>query len=148
MKRSPSLKPLGAAPKSSSPRVRKSMLSNKAKGTKPELSLRRALRQNKVREFRCNIKNLPGRPDICFPEDKIAVFINGCFWHRCPYCRLNLPKKNRAFWRLKFLRNRRRDQKKLRAMKALGWRTLTIWECRLRKKKGSQVEKVVSSLER
>lgn len=88
------------------------MSANKGKNTKPELSLRRALRQTGIRGYRLNWKKAPGRPDIAFPGRKIAIFVNGCFWHRCPYCHPGFPKSHRSLWRRKFVDNKRRDKYK------------------------------------
>jgi DNA mismatch endonuclease, patch repair protein len=112
---------LGKAPKASSAHVTKSMKSNTAQGTRPELKLRKALSNKKIKGYRLNHKHIPGRPDIVFTKKKLAVFINGCYWHRCPKCRLSLPKTNTIFWKNKFIRNKTRDRLKTRRLRALGW---------------------------
>lgn len=119
------------SPPASSPAVAKSMRSNKSKNTKPELALKAALRASGAGCFTVNDRGLPGAPDICFPEAKVAVFVNGCFWHRCPSCDLPLPKRNTEFWRSKFERNVERDSENREKLKGLGWRPLVIWECEL-----------------
>ncbi len=63
----------------------------------------------------------------------MAVFVNGCFWHRCPHCQLKLPKTSTEFWNTKFARNVQRDQEKLAALISAGWQLLVIWECKLKK---------------
>jgi DNA mismatch endonuclease (patch repair protein) len=71
------------------------------------------------------------RPDFVFPQERVAVFVDGCFWHGCPkHCRL--PAGNRAFWRKKFERNRARDRLVNRRLRASGWRVIRIWEHQLR----------------
>ena len=105
------------------------MQANKAKDTKPEVLLRKALRHAGLTGYRLHPKQLPGRPDIAFGKKKLAVFINGCFWHRCPTCELPLPKANTEFWKKKFDANISRDRKKIQALENIGWRTITIWEC-------------------
>jgi DNA mismatch endonuclease (patch repair protein) len=75
---------------------------------------------------------LPGRPDFIFPRKKIAVFLHGCFWHRCPQCALDLPKRNRDFWANKFERNKRRDRRVKRELESTGWRVIEIWEHELK----------------
>ncbi len=76
--------------------------------TKPELALRRELHRRGLR-FRVDYRDVPGRPDIALTRARIAVFIDGCFWHRCPlYCRV--PKNNRQWWRAKLDRNAERDR--------------------------------------
>lgn len=85
--------------------ISKSMKSNKSSGTKPELTLAKILRKKLYRN------TLPGNPDFIYPKNKLAVFVQGCFWHRCPRCRLSLPKTNQIFWKKKFEMNVERDKK-------------------------------------
>ena len=108
------------------------MSSNKAKNTKPELKLRKALYADGVRGYRLNWKKVPGRPDIAFPGRKISIFINGCYWHRCPHCELPLPKTNTEFWKEKFDKNIKRDKKKEKELLDLGWTVLVFWECKIK----------------
>lgn len=115
--------------------VSKLMSSNKGKDTKPELLLRKLLWKNGLRGYRIHPKNIPGRPDICFTSKKIAIFVNGCFWHRCPYCNYDLPKHNTSFWRDKFDKNVARDKEKIRQLKNLKWKVIIVWECQLKKRK-------------
>ncbi|MCL4325056.1 MAG: very short patch repair endonuclease [Candidatus Thermoplasmatota archaeon] len=76
---------------------------------------------------------LRGRPDIAFPRQKVAVFVNGCFWH-LHGCRLSpVPKTRTAFWREKLEGNRERDKKTLARLKAEGWRPVVLWECGIEK---------------
>lgn len=120
-------------PKASSAAVSKAMKGNKASGTKPELLLRKELRALGVKGGRWNPSDIPGRPDVYFPKERLAVFVNGCFWHRCKKCGYTLPKANREYWRLKFLSNQLRDKKKRRRLNATGIHHRTIWECDLLK---------------
>ena len=108
------------------------MSSNKAKNTKPELKLRKALYADGIRGYRLNWKKVPGKPDIAFPGRKISIFINGCYWHRCPYCELSLPKTNTDFWKKKFEKNIKRDKKKEKELLDLGWTVLVFWECKIK----------------
>ena len=112
--------------------VSRVMSSNKAKNTKPELKLRKALYADGIRGYRLNWKKVPGKPDIAFPGRKIGIFINGCYWHRCPYCELSLPKTNTDFWREKFKKNIKRDKKKEKELLDLGWTVLVFWECKIK----------------
>lgn len=125
---------LGPAPKATSAAVSRSMRANKAKDTGPELELRRLLRAHGLSGYKTAWKHAPGRPDVVFPSAHLAVFLNGCYWHRCPHCRLPLPKSNRAFWRKKFKLNKERDRRKTRELRKLGWTVLTAWECYLKKR--------------
>jgi len=104
------------------------MKSNRGKNTSPEMKLRSAIARAGIGGYRLHMKTLPGRPDVAFPGAKLAIFVNGCFWHRCPSCRLPTPKAHRDFWERKFALNMERDQRKSEALRSLGWRVLTIWE--------------------
>jgi len=130
---------LGLPPKASSVTIQKVMKANKAKDTKPEIILRKALWAHDIRGYRLNWKKVPGTPDIVFLKRKIAIFVNGCFWHRCPTCNLSLPKTNTEFWETKFKRNIDRDQLKLKRLEELGWTVLVIWECQIKNDLGYQV---------
>ena len=68
-----------------------------------------------------------GKPDFVFPKLKLAVFVDGCFWHSCPG-HSNLPVNNRAFWKAKLEGNKRRDRLVVRTLRAKGWRVLRVWE--------------------
>ncbi len=103
------------------------MSANRGRDTGPELLFRRALRKVGLKGYRSHF-SIAGRPDIVFPKQKIAIFIHGCFWHRCPKCRFPLPKTHRTFWRAKFQRNIERDKRKVKGLKRLGWRVVVIWE--------------------
>ena len=120
----------------------KVMSANKAKSTKPELLVRKALWENGVRGYRLNWKKVPGRPDIAFPGKEIAIFINGCYWHRCPRCDLSLPKSNIEFWKEKFERNIARDKRKNEELLDLGWNVLVFWECDIKSDISVLVDKV------
>jgi DNA mismatch endonuclease (patch repair protein) len=97
--------------------------------TGPELRVRRLLHALGYR-FRLHRKGLPGTPDIVLPKHKAIVFVHGCFWHRHPRCcKSTVPKTNRDYWREKFSANVARDRENRRQLRALGWRTLIIWEC-------------------
>jgi DNA mismatch endonuclease (patch repair protein) len=122
--------------------VSRYMRLNKSKNTKPELLLRKQLWKNNIRGYRLHWKKAPGKPDIAFPNRKIAVFINGCFWHRCPKCNLKLPKNNAEFWKNKFDRNVERDKEKIAALEKESWKVLVIWECELKKNLSFQVQRV------
>ena len=74
---------------------------------------------------------LPGTPDFTFPEKRIAVFVDGCFWHGCPR-HSNLPVNNRVFWSKKMAANKARDRLVNRTLRKQGWRVVRIWEHALR----------------
>ena len=118
-------------PAPSSEAVRRSMQGNRAKDTGPELLLRKALWAAGVRGYRLHIRVEGVRPDVVFARAKVAVFVHGCFWHRCPYCRLTLPTRNRRFWDAKFGANKVRDLQGQRALRRAGWAVVICWECRI-----------------
>ncbi|MBC7365804.1 MAG: very short patch repair endonuclease [Undibacterium sp.] len=74
-----------------------------------------------------------GHPDFVFPVLKLAVFVDGCFWHGCPIHGTH-PKQHAAFWEKKFATNRARDRLVTRTLRARGWRVVRIWEHALRRK--------------
>lgn len=103
----------------------------KGKDTGPELKLRKALFALGYR-YRLNAKDLPGKPDLVFPKHRTVIFVHGCFWHghRCKRG-ARVPKSNRAYWTKKIAGNKARDKKNRKALEALGWRVITVWECKL-----------------
>lgn len=133
---------LGTPPPASSPLVSRIMQTVKTKDTTPELLIRKHLWATGIRGYRKSPKNIPGRPDICFVGRKVAIFINGCFWHRCPHCSLPLPKSNTDFWKRKFERNILRDQLKTTRLQESGWTVMTIWECEINRDTASCVERI------
>ncbi len=124
------------------------MSANKAKNTKPELILRRLLSASGVRGYRLRPRDVPGRPDITFTNKKIAIFVNGCYWHHCPQCDLPLPIHNRIFWKKKFIRNRERDKEKIELLRKDGWVSIVVWEHEVQRNPNPAVRKVVSLLNR
>lgn len=94
--------------------------------SKPELAVRRALHARGHR-FRLHRRDLPGTPDIVLPRWRIAVFIDGCFWHGCPTHGV-MPKNNRSWWEEKLAKNAERDARKDAQLRDLGWKPLHFWE--------------------
>jgi DNA mismatch endonuclease (patch repair protein) len=112
--------------------------------TAPELAVRRMLHRMGYR-FALHRKRLPGRPDVVLARHGIAVFVHGCFWHQhsnCVYARM--PATNAQFWREKLLRNIARDRENENALLAVGWRVLVIWECAVRGRDHSQIDRLGS----
>jgi DNA mismatch endonuclease, patch repair protein len=124
------------------------MRANRPKSTGPELRLQRLLQIARIKGYRVNAQDLPGRPDLVFPTEKVAIFVNGCFWHRCPFHGRSLPRANRDYWRLKFQLNRERDRRKERALKEAHWRVVTIWECELSRNPNLSIKRVRAALSR
>ncbi len=119
------------------------MSSIKSKNTNPELLLRKYLWNHGIKGYRLHWKKVPGKPDIAFVRKKLAIFVNGCFWHRCPKCNPSTPKHNSEFWKIKFNKNKKRDVLKSVELKNLGWKVMTIWECELK----TDVEKIVDKID-
>jgi DNA mismatch endonuclease (patch repair protein) len=106
------------------------MQSNRGVDTRPEVALRSALHRRGLR-FRKGMRP-PGtevrcRPDVIFPPARIAVFVDGCFWHRCPDHGTR-PKTNAEYWQAKLDRNVARDRANDDALAAAGWRVVRVWE--------------------
>ena len=100
--------------------------------TKPEIAVRSYLHRNGLR-FRIHDKKLPGKPDIALKKYNTAIFIDGCFWHKCPSC-YKPPSSNRKFWTEKIERNVRRDRRINSGLRKNGWVVLRIWEHFVKKK--------------
>lgn len=106
----------------------------RSKDTKPEKMVRSLLFRLGYR-FRLHRKDLPGRPDIVMPSRKIAIFVQGCFWHQHLNCtRAVLPKSHQDYWHVKLNKNIQRDIRTRDELTQLGWRVLWIWECALKNK--------------
>ena len=118
----------GRAPIPKSENISKVMSANKGKNTKPEIDLREALIEIGIPDFEVHLKEIPGRPDIAYLKEKIAIFVHGCYWHHCPKCNPNLPKTNTEFWKNKFEKNKERDTMKKKELKKDGWKVLIFWE--------------------
>ena len=121
------------APEASSEATRHVMQANRSKNTKPELAVRAALREAGLTGYRIHWKKAPGKPDICFPGRRVAIFVHGCFWHRCPHCSPSQPKTHSGFWAEKFKRNRARDARDNALLVSDGWTVVVVWECRLKR---------------
>lgn len=97
--------------------------------TRPEVILRSMLHRAGYR-FRKNVKNLPGKPDIVLPKYRTVIFVHCCFWHRHKGCKYaTTPSTNVEFWQKKFAANIANDKKHARALRKLGWKVITVWEC-------------------
>ena len=102
------------------------------KDTKPEMVVRKWLWRHGYR-YRLNHPRLPGKPDIVMRKYRTCIFVNGCFWHGHEGCRYyTIPKTNTEFWVNKVKRNKERDLKVQNELAAMGWHTITIWECELK----------------
>lgn len=105
------------------------MQGNRGRDSRPELALRSALHRLGLR-FRKHTQPLVGlrcRADVVFPREKIAIFVDGCFWHSCPL-HGNVPNDKGGYWTAKLERNVERDQRNNRALEEAGWLVLRFWE--------------------
>lgn len=100
----------------------------RAKDTKPEMIVRRALHKAGFR-YRLHVKDLPGKPDIVLAKYKTVIFVHGCFWHGHMCSKFKWPKTREEWWRKKIEGNAARDAANIAALKQLNWRTIVVWEC-------------------
>ena len=107
--------------------------------TKPELIVKDSI---DGRKLRYQPKGIPERPDFANKTKRIAVFIDGCFWHKCPRC-YKPPKSNKKYWKAKIERNTNRDKDVNRKMRKDGWTVLRFWEHQV-KKNPAQVAKRIN----
>jgi DNA mismatch endonuclease (patch repair protein) len=101
----------------------------RSKDMRPELAVRSLVHRL---GYRCRLhrKDLPGKPDLVFASRRKVIFVHGCFWHSHRGCKAaHVPKSNLEYWGPKLERNRVRDKKALKAIKAIGWDAFVIWEC-------------------
>ncbi len=97
----------------------------KSKWTSQEKKIHNYLKSKKIKH-KMHPK-IGGSPDIIIPDKKIAIFLHGCFWHKCPR-HYRKPENNREFWVSKINKNVIRDRKNIRLLRKSGWKTVTIWE--------------------
>lgn len=124
-----SVRPLPAGSKASSANVRAVMRANRGKDTGPELALRKSLYRRGLR-YRVDTRPIPGirrRADLVFPGVRVAVFVDGCFWHGCPE-HYRPATRNAEFWRDKIEGNKSRDAETTEALRSAGWTVIRVWE--------------------
>lgn len=139
---------LGPSAPAATPLVRRQMQGNRSGDTAPELTLRAALRAAGLSGYRVNWKTACGTPDVAFVHQRVAVFVMGCFWHRCPRCQPSTPRTNAEWWQRKFTRNRDRDARTRRALRRAGWKVVEVWECQAKRALAKCVERVARAVER
>lgn len=91
-----------------------------------EIALVKLFRQHSITGWRRN-QDVFGKPDFLFREKRLAVFVDGCFWHGCPRC-YRRPRSRRQYWDAKVVRNRRRDRLVSAVLRREGWHVMRIWE--------------------
>ena len=124
---------------------RKCMSNIKGRDTGPEVSLRSALWAAGLR-YRLR-QNLPGKPDITFGMPRLAVFVDGCFWHGCPL-HATKPKARRKFWRDKLRGNKIRDRKVNIQLRKIGWDVYRVWEHEVARNSALAVQKILRLIKR
>lgn len=134
------------SPKSKSDFTSRVMKSNKPRDTKTEIIVRKELYKRGYRGYRINYKKIPGSPDIAFTKKRVAIFVNGCFWHNCPHCKKDLPKTNYDYWLWKREDNKKRDIIKKQQLEEMDWTVITIWECKIKKSPRKVVDNIVKKL--
>lgn len=102
----------------------------RSRNTRPELTVRRHLWREGFR-YRLCVRQLPGRPDIVIRKLKVAIFVNGCFWHGHTAHTMHVPHTNTEYWTAKIERNRQRDVEVGIKLRQMGWTVITLWECEL-----------------
>src|SRR5271156_928388 len=110
----------------------------RAKDTKPELAVRRALHGLGYR-FRLHDRRLPGRPDIVLSKHRLIIEVKGCFWHGHRCLKGRVPVGNRAYWAQKLSGNKIRGRRNACRLRAMGWKVKTVWECEVRRKSSDQL---------
>jgi len=116
----------------------------RGKNTGPEVKLRKMLFAAGVRGYRIYYK-LPGKPDIVFTKKKIAIFVDGCFWHKCPVC-FQEPETRNEFWMKKIQSNVDRAAKVNEQLRADGWKVIRIWEHEIRKEPDVVINRIMEYL--
>ncbi len=112
-----------------------------------ELAMIALFRKYRVRGWRRNVR-IFGNPDFVFPKLRVAIFVDGCFWHSCPKHQ-SMPESNRAFWQRKLQRNKRRDRLVRRTLLENSWKVLRIWQHELRRVNETKlIERIDRSLTR
>ena len=124
---------------------RKNMRNIRSTDTKMERDIMKRLRKEGL-HFRKNVKDLPGKPDIAVKKYKIAVFLDSCFWHKCPE-HFKKPKSNLDYWEPKIQRNVNRDKEINEYYKVNGWHVLRVWEHEQKKDFDNTIIKIKNFIE-
>ena len=137
---------MGQKPISQNVAASNRMKANKGKNTRLEVRFRKELWARRIRGYRVNVSDLPGKPDIVFPKKKLAIFIHGCFWHSCPKCNRSNPKHNNEFWANKFRANKVRDAVVEVRLLQSSWKVIIIWECEIKRDLNLSIERIAQSM--
>lgn len=124
----------------------KRMSAVKGRGNKTtELLYRLMLVRAGIKGWKMHPKGIAGKPDFFFPEERLAVFVDGCFWHGCSRCG-HIPKVNNSFWAAKLERNRQRDAEKVAKLSAEGIQSIRIWEHEIKEDAASCIARLLAVL--
>ncbi|MEW5719495.1 MAG: very short patch repair endonuclease [Chloroflexota bacterium] len=107
---------------------RKTMQAVKGKNTRLERRFFSILAAMRLNGWKKNAADVVGKPDVVFPTRRVAIFVDGCFWHGCPHCCRKLPATNRKYWRRKIRRNVALAQSTNHKLRNAGWTVIRIWE--------------------
>jgi DNA mismatch endonuclease (patch repair protein) len=110
-----------------------------------ERRVRAHLSQLGVRGWRIRPVGVPGNPDFVFPVEKVAIFVDGCFWHCCPGCG-HIPKSNAEYWKRKLKRNKARDRLVNKHLRSVGFRVIRLWECEIKRNPVKCIQAIVRLL--
>jgi len=124
----------------------RNMAAIRGKNTSPEVKIRKMLYARGIRGYRIHYA-LPGKPDIVFTKKKVAIFIDGCFWHKCPQC-FREPQTNQDFWMEKINGNVERDLRVNTELSESGWAVLRFWGHEVKKDPESVVDRIAESVQK
>lgn len=121
----------------------RNMAAIRSKGNQTtEIAFSKLLRKKKITGWRKHSRYVIGTPDFIFPKQKVAIFIDGCFWHGCPRCKTQ-PKTNRTYWKAKIANNQKRDKEVKKQLTQDGWKVLRFWEHEIKINPNRVVDEIV-----
>ena len=121
----------------------RNMAAIRSKGNQTtEVAFSKLLQINKITGWRRHSRRLFGTPDFIFPRSKVAIFIDGCFWHGCPKCKTN-PKTNAKYWKTKIANNQKRDREVKKQLVREDWKVLRFWEHEIKENPNRIIRKIV-----
>jgi DNA mismatch endonuclease (patch repair protein) len=123
---------------------RRTMQAVKGKGTRLERRLFSMLAGMGLKGWNKNASDIVGKPDVVFVSEQVAIFVDGCFWHGCPFCRRTLPKTNREYWARKIKRNSELAKTHNRRLRKEGWTVIRVWEHEVRQ--SANTEKIKAKI--
>lgn len=118
----------------------------RSKDTSPEILLRKKLWSAGKRGYRIHEKRLPGIPDIVFPKQKIVIFVDGCFWHKCPVC-YSEPQTNKSYWVKKIENNVNKDLIATLSLESIGFKVIRVWEHDIERQPDATIGRIISELD-